>query len=75
MVVIPEKMSKVEFEEINRRLNSRGLGPFLEILMEKDSEAYTKSGRLNKSAICRKLGFTNKELENALGEVRREFVE
>lgn len=73
MIVIPQKMSNLEFEEIVGRLDNMGWGELVSMLLEKDSEAYTKNGRLNKSAICRKLDISNKELENALLDLRREF--
>lgn len=74
MVVIPEKMNNIEFKEIVGRLEGRGWGRLVQILLEKDSVAYTKNGRLNKSAICRELKMSNKELENALSDLRREFA-
>ena len=74
MIVIPERMSDLEFEEIVERLESMGWGSLVALLLEKDSVAYTKNGRLNKSAICRTLKMSNKELEGALGDLRREFA-
>lgn len=73
MIVMPEKMSRLEFDEIHSRIEALGWGPLLRMLMEKDSIAYTKNGRLNKSSICRKLNLTNKELDSALADIRREF--
>ena len=73
MIVIPEKMSSLEFTEIIERLEEMGWGALVKILLEKDSVAYTKNGRLNKSAICRMLKMSNKELETALLDLQREF--
>lgn len=73
MVITPEKMTKLEFREITSRLENKGLGPILRLLMERDSVAYTKKGRLNKSAICRKLHMGSKELDESLNEIQKEF--
>lgn len=73
MVITPEKMTKLEFREITSRLEEKGWGPILRLLMERDSVAYTRKGRLNKSAICRKLHMRSKELDEAINEIKREF--
>jgi hypothetical protein len=35
-----------------------------------ESLVYTKKGRLNKSSTCRKMGWKNKQLEDALKEMK-----
>lgn len=74
MVVIPKTTNKVEFQEIIKRLRSMGWNDLVELLLDPDSVAYTKNGRLNKSAICRDLGITNKDLDVALEAFRKEFA-
>jgi len=74
MVVIPKKTNNLEFEEVASRLQGFGWGNLLELLLDPDSIAYTKNGRLNKSAICRELSISSKELDEALEDFRREFT-
>jgi hypothetical protein len=68
-----EILNNIEFQETLSILENKGLGSLMKLLLERDSEAYTRNGRLNKSALCRKLKFTSKELENGLLELRKAF--
>ncbi len=67
-------MTNLEFGELISRIEKKGLSGLIQILMERDSLAYTRNGRLNKSALCRKLKMSTKDLDNALMEIRKEFA-
>jgi len=56
----------IEMQEIVDKLHKNGYGKLVECLLDDDNECYTKRGRLNKSATIRKLGWTSKQLEDAI---------
>jgi hypothetical protein len=58
----------LERQELIQKLIDRGYGQLIDVLLMDDS--YTKKGRLNKSAVCRKLGWKPKQLEDALKECK-----
>jgi hypothetical protein len=60
----------LETQEVIQKLIDSGHGDLIECLMDNEAECYTKKGRLNKSATCRKTGLKNKELEDALRNMR-----
>jgi hypothetical protein len=60
----------LEIQEVINKLVENGYGDLIECLMDNEAECYTKKGRLNKSATCRKAGLKNKDLEDALQEMR-----
>ena len=55
---------RIEIQELIDKLNLSGYAKLVEALMTETS--FTKGCRLNKSAVCRKLGWSTKELEDAL---------
>lgn len=60
----------LEMQEIVEKLKLNGYGELIECLMDNETECYTKKGRLNKSATCRKTGLKTKELEDKLRNMR-----
>jgi hypothetical protein len=58
----------LERQELIQKLIDKGYGELIDVLLMDDS--YTKKGRLNKSAVCRKLGWKPKQLEDALNECK-----
>lgn len=63
-------ISHIEMQEIIDKLKDSGYKDYVECLIENDNDCYTKKGRLNKSGACRKMGIKNKQLEDALVEMR-----
>lgn len=62
--------SGIEMEEIISKIKENGYTKLVECLINNEAECYTKKGRLNKSSTCRKLGWKNKQLEDALEEMK-----
>ena len=60
----------IEMQEIIEKLRSNGYAEFVDCLLDNDNICYTKRGRLNKSALIRKLGCKSKQLEDALEGMR-----
>lgn len=60
----------LEIQEVVSKLKENGYGNIIECLMDNEAECYTKKGRLNKSATCRKTGLKTKELEDMLRNMR-----
>lgn len=60
----------IEQQELIEKLVGSGYGKLVEVLLDGNSEVYTKKGRLNKSGACRVLGWKPKELEQALEKCR-----
>lgn len=62
--------SGIEMQEIIAKLKEKGYSELVECLMDNEAECYTKKGRLNKSSTCRRMDWKNKQLEDALTEMR-----
>jgi len=62
--------SGIEMQEIIEKLKENGYGDLVKCLMDNEAECYTKKGRLNKSSTCRQMDWKNKQLEDALAEMR-----
>jgi nucleoside-diphosphate-sugar epimerase len=60
----------LERQELIRKLIDRGHGPLVDALLSNERQAYTRGGRLNKSAACRLLGWRPAQLERALADCR-----
>lgn len=60
----------IETQELIQKLIDNGYKELVECLLGDESVVYTKKGRLNKSSTCRKMGWKNKQLEDALKEMR-----
>lgn len=60
----------LEIQEVVEKLKEHGYGDLIECLMDNEAECYTKKGRLNKSATCRKTGLKTKDLEDKLRNMR-----
>jgi hypothetical protein len=58
----------LERQELIEKLVDRGYGELVDVLLKHDS--YTKKGRLNKSSVCRQLGWKPKQLEDAINDCR-----
>ncbi len=58
----------LERQELIQKLIDKGYAQLIDVLLMDDS--YTKKGRLNKSAVCRKLDWKPKQLEDALRECK-----
>lgn len=65
-----DPMSSIETQELIQKLIDNGYGELVECLLGEESIVYTKKGRLNKSSTCRKMGWKNKQLEDALKAMR-----
>lgn len=55
-------LDTIVIQECLTTLRANGYSDIVEVMLEADS--YTKKGRLNKSAIARKLGWKVKKLED-----------
>jgi len=62
--------SGIEMQEIIEKLKKNGHENIVQCLIDNESDCYTKKSRLNKSGTCRKMGWKNKQLEDALEEMR-----
>ena len=60
----------LELQEVINKLKVGGYGNIIECLMDNEAECFTKKGRFNKSAICRKTGLKTKELEDVLKNMK-----
>ena len=60
----------IETQEVIEKLKTNGYKQLVECLLDHESGCYTKKGRLNKSATTRRLGWTSKQLEDALQGMR-----
>lgn len=60
----------LENNEIIEKLKKKGYSELIDCLLNNDEKVYTKKGRLNKSSTCRKLSWKNKQLEDALAEMK-----
>ena len=60
----------IEIQELVDKLRKNGHGELVDCLLDNENLVYTKKGRLNKSSACRELGWKNKQLEDALLEMR-----
>lgn len=58
----------LERQELIQKLIDKGHDKLIDVLLMDSS--YTKKGRLNKSAVCRELGWKPKQLEDALKECK-----
>ena len=63
-------MSQIETQELIQKLVDNGYGDLIDCLLGEESVVYTKKGRLNKSSTCRRMGWKNKQLEDALKEMK-----
>jgi len=63
----------LEQQEIIQKLIDKGHGKLINAFLMNESRAFTKKGRMNKSGVCRVLGWKTKELEDALEECRNLF--
>jgi hypothetical protein len=64
-------LEDIERQELVQKLVSRGQGELVEALLANEKQVYTKKGRLNKSGLCRVLGWKSKQVEDALEECRK----
>lgn len=60
----------LEMSEIIEKLRQHGYDELVDVLLDQESDCYTKKGRLNKSATTRRMGWKNKQLEDALKAMR-----
>lgn len=58
----------LERSEQIQKLIDKGYAQLVDVLLM--DESYTKKGRLNKSAVCRKLKWKPKQLEDALKDCK-----
>lgn len=65
-----DPLCSIETQELIQKLIDHGYGDLVECLLSEESVVYTKKGRLNKSSTCRKMGWKNKQLEDALMAMR-----
>ena len=63
-------LDDIERQESVKKLADNGYKKLVEVLMFSDEKVYTKKGRLNKSGLCRALGWKPKQLEEALVKCR-----
>lgn len=63
-------VAALEMQELIEKLVAKGYGDLIQTLLDNETECYTKKSRLNKSATIRKLGWKNKQLEDALAGMR-----
>lgn len=62
--------NEIEVQELIKKLKNKGYEKFINMLLDNENKIYTKKGRLNKSSICRVLGWKSKQLEDALKECK-----
>jgi hypothetical protein len=60
----------IEQQELIDKLIEQGQSKLVDALLANDAKVYTKKGRLNKSGVCRVLGWKTKQLEDALEACR-----
>ena len=60
----------LERQELLQKLIDKGYGNLVEALLLNESKVYTKSGRCNKSGMCRVLNWKPKMLEDAFSKCR-----
>jgi hypothetical protein len=70
VIMTKSMIDQIEQQELIQKLINSGHGKLVEVLLEGNTECWTKKGRLNKSGACRVLGWKPKELEQALEECR-----
>jgi hypothetical protein len=63
-------ISALEMQEIIQKLIDHGYGEYVDCLLSNEAICYTKKSRLNKSATCREMGKKNKELEDAIKQMK-----
>jgi len=63
-------LSELEVREMIQKLVDNGYGELIDCLLGEETLVYTKKGRLNKSSTCRKMGWKNKQLEDALKDMK-----
>ena len=68
-------VAALEMQELIEKLIAKGYGDLIQTLLDNEAECYTKKARLNKSATIRKLGWKNKQLEDALAGMREVLSE
>lgn len=61
---------ELEIEELIKKLSKKGYADLVKLMIDNESDVYTKNGRLNKSGACRILGWKPKQLEDAFEECR-----
>ena len=68
-------MSQIELDEILNNIRDKGseFVNLIKILIEEE-EVYTNKGRLNKSALSRKMNLKPKELEDLFYSCQKEFI-
>lgn len=63
-------ISTLETQEVIQKLIDNGFDEYVDCLLSHESVCYTKKARLNKSATCRKMNKKNKDLEDALRQMK-----
>lgn len=64
------EIETLELEELMQKLRDKGCDELVDGFLENDQCLYTKSGRLNKSAVCRTLGWRLKRLTEEFARAR-----
>lgn len=66
----PNPLAFIETQELIQKVIQNGYGNLVDCMLSNESKVYTKKGRLNKSSLCRAMGWKGKQLEDALNEMR-----
>lgn len=69
-VISGNPVVSLEINEIIKKLKDHGYGEIVDCLLENEGKVYTKKGRLNKSSTCREMGWKNKQLDDAIRDMR-----
>jgi len=64
-------LETLEMQEIINKLYQNGYKDIVNCMLANEGRVYTKKGRLNKSSLCRELGWKSKRLEDILKEMRQ----
>ncbi len=63
----------LEQQELIQKLIDAGYGKVIDALLLNETKSFTRSGRVNKSGMCRVLGYKTKQLEDTF-EACREIL-
>jgi hypothetical protein len=63
-------LEDLEIREVIQKLIDNGHRKIIEALLANESKVYTKKGRLNKSGLCRVLGWKTKQVEDEFEKMK-----
>lgn len=69
------EIERLELQELMQKLRDNGCDELVNGFLEHDQSLYTKGGRLNKSAVCRTLGWRLQRLTEEFARAREVLAE